>query len=101
MNENIDALLKANGFADGINSKFITTKVRELHADINAKIASKQETLANIKLEQKGAVSEAKATLKENESILQRELSELKEQRKVIQTEIKENFTNEFNAAKD
>ena len=101
MNENIDALLKANGLSDGINSLFLTTKVRNLQADINAKIASKQETLANIKLEQKGAVSEAKATLKENEIILQRELTELKEQRKVIQTEIKENFTNEFNAAKD
>ena len=101
MNENMDTLLKANGLSDGINSKFLSKEIERSLDDINARIASKTETIENLKAERTGAVSEAQAKLTENQSILKGDLENLKAERKTIEAQVKETFTNDFNAAKD
>ena len=101
MNENMDTLLKANGLSDGINSKFLSKEIEARLNDINARIASKTETIENLKGERTGAVSEAQAKLVENQSILKGDLENLRAERKTIEAQVKETFTNDFNAAKD
>ena len=101
MNENVDTLLKQMGLADGINSKFLSSTIQKSYDDITAKIAQKENTIKSLKDEQTGTVSEAKTKLQENESILNRELTELKEQRKNIEIDINNQYVNDFNAAKD
>jgi hypothetical protein len=101
MNENMDTLLKANGLSDGINSKFLSKEIERSLDDINARIASKTETIENLKAERTGAVSEAQAKLTENQSILKSDLENLKAERKTIEAQVKETFTNDFNAAKE
>ena len=101
MNENMDTLLKANGLSDGINSKFLSKEIEARLNDINARIASKTETIENLKGERTGAVSEAQAKLVENQSILKGDLENLRAERKTIEAQVKETFTNDFNAAKE
>ena len=101
MNENMDTLLKANGLSDGINSKFLSKEIDARLNDINARIASKTETIENLKGERTGAVSEAQAKLVENQSILKLDLENLRAERKTIEAQVKETFTNDFNAAKE
>jgi hypothetical protein len=101
MNENMDTLLKANGLSDGINSKFLSKEIDARLNDINARIASKTETIENLKGERTGAVSEAQAKLVENQSILKLDLENLRTERKTIEAQVKETFTNDFNAAKE
>ena len=101
MNQNIHELLIKNGYREGINSTFLTKEVRNSFDSINEQIAKKQQSLNKIELEKTGAVSEAKIKATENEALIKSELSELKDQRKIVETQIKEDFTNQFNAAKE
>ena len=101
MNENVDTLLKQMGLADGINSKFLSSTIQKSYDDITAKIAQKENTIKSLKDEQTGTLSEAKVKLQENQSVLDRELKELKEQRRNIEIEINNQYVNDFNAAKD
>ena len=101
MNENMDTLLKTNGLSDGVNSKFLSKEIERSLDDINARIALKTETIENLKIEKTGVVSEAKVKATENESILKKDLENLTAERKIIQAQVKETFTNDFNLAKD
>jgi len=101
MNQDMHRLLVKNGYREGINSTFLTKEVRQAFDNVNEQIAKKQAALDQINLEKTGSVSEATIKATESESIIKGELSELKNQRKAIETQIKEDFTNQFNAAKD
>ena len=101
MNQAMHQLLVKNGYREGINSTFLTTEVRQAFDNVNEQIAKKQAALEQINVEKTGSLSEATVKATESESIIKGELSELKNQRKTIETQIKEDFTNQFNAAKD
>ena len=101
MNQAMHQLLVKNGYREGINSTFLTAEVRQAFDNVNEQIAKKQAALEQINIEKTGSVSEATVKATESESIIKGELSELKNQRKAIETQIKEDFTNQFNAAKD
>ena len=100
MNENLDTLLKKNGNPDGINTTFLTQEMKVQSDNINQKIKNKENVVKTLQEDLQGNISESKTKATENANILNSELTTLKNERNILETEINNKYVVDINAAK-